>query len=192
MNDLFRRVYSNISSIISQEETTLIQDNGGNDTYGEILPDSLDMLLSSINFSSRYNFYDLGSGLGKVVLHVALRTGARSTGFEMSKTRYQYAMNALSTISNEYPQIRQLVTFINDNLLSFDSEYLGNSPSLVFTCSTCFDKKLMKDIQEMTKRKDVDVLTLKAFENEEPTRVFTNVPMTWSKSGVTVYHYKRT
>lgn len=190
MNKLFSQVYSGSSSILNDAEKKMILDNGGNDTYGEILPDSLDTLLSAVGFTSDTLFYDLGSGMGKVVLHVALRTGAKSVGFELSTTRYTKAMSALSRVSSAYPHIEGLVQFRNQNLLDFANEDLGGNPCLVFTCSTCFNRELMDSIRKMTKKKGVSVLTLVRFSNEEPNVTFSNIPMTWSSNGVNVYYYK--
>jgi hypothetical protein len=60
--------------IIPSEEITEIRSNGGHEQYGEIPYDSAAHLLDDLQLSRQDVFYDLGSGVGKLVLQVYMTT----------------------------------------------------------------------------------------------------------------------
>ncbi|KAL9105371.1 MAG: hypothetical protein Q9227_009459 [Pyrenula ochraceoflavens] len=58
-------------------------ENGTDNVYGELLPRFVSKILSETKLKSNHIFVDLGSGVGNVVLQVALQTGCESWGCEM-------------------------------------------------------------------------------------------------------------
>lgn len=65
-------------------------------TYGEALPDLIELFVNLAQLDSEKLFMDLGSGVGNVVLQVALRSGCTSFGIEKEEVRALVAEEALS------------------------------------------------------------------------------------------------
>eukprot|EP01117_Protostelium_nocturnum_P007735 TRINITY_DN2771_c1_g1_i10.p1 TRINITY_DN2771_c1_g1~~TRINITY_DN2771_c1_g1_i10.p1 ORF type:complete len:530 (+),score=194.11 TRINITY_DN2771_c1_g1_i10:194-1783(+) len=70
-------------------------DGFGSSTYGEILPVAIHNIISLLKIEEEDVFYDLGSGIGKAVIQVALQTKCKkSVGVELSETRYNLSLDA--------------------------------------------------------------------------------------------------
>ena len=54
--------------------------------------------VKAMSFGTDSHFLDIGSGLGKSVLHVVMATGCRGTGMEVVSTRYKYANEFLDRL----------------------------------------------------------------------------------------------
>jgi len=54
-----------------------------------------------MSFDSSSHFLDIGSGLGKCVLHLVMATGCRGTGIEVLEHRVDVANEFLETLVNE-------------------------------------------------------------------------------------------
>jgi len=73
----------------------------GSDIYGEVTKKGTNDLVNYFKdyFNENTIFYDLGSGLGKMVLHIGLKYNIKkSIGIELSKERYQGAID----LKNQY------------------------------------------------------------------------------------------
>lgn len=68
----------------------------GSEGYGEIGYDSVEEIIKTFQdyFNENTVFYDLGSGLGKLVIHIGLRCNVKkSCGIEYSVERYNYSVS---------------------------------------------------------------------------------------------------
>jgi len=83
-------------------------------------------------------FYDLGSGIGKAVIQVAMQTNVKkSVGIELSETRYNIskvaakdvcmairtftpAEQAMITVRKDITQLEQSIHFVNNDILDTD------------------------------------------------------------------------
>jgi len=75
--------------------------------HGEILRDSADLLIEMFSKVLNKNavFYDLGCGQGKLIMHMALKTKMKKiVGIEMSKERYEKALEVASDIEFPFTQ----------------------------------------------------------------------------------------
>jgi len=63
--------------------------------YGELEIDGVHTLVSLLGLKSEDIFWDLGCGVGKALLQVALETDAKCMGVELSSTRVDYGIAAL-------------------------------------------------------------------------------------------------
>lgn len=71
-------------------------------TYGEILFESITKCLSFYPLCNEDIFLDIGSGLGKVVLQVALQTSVRAAyGIEIIPELHQYALQAQRKLKHD-------------------------------------------------------------------------------------------
>ncbi|OQA35970.1 MAG: Histone methylation protein DOT1 [Candidatus Dependentiae bacterium ADurb.Bin331] len=191
VSKLIDELYKNISGFtISEDERTGVRTQGGDPTYGEITVKGAAELLKDLDLQRKDVFYDLGSGVGKLVVQTALTTPVgKAVGVELAPTRHEHAQ----AIKNEIEK-RNL---LKDTKLEFQRKNVAEIPledaSVIFMCSTCFSDELMKTLMEkMGKlKKGLRVLTLKRFpESTKFTLVKTyQIPMTWSNS-TNVYLYK--
>lgn len=70
--------------------------------YGEITYSGMEALYPALNLAPGDTFYDLGSGVGKLVLYVALRGEvARAVGLEVGERRHALAEAAAAHLSAE-------------------------------------------------------------------------------------------
>merc|ERR1712187_427318 len=64
--------------------------------YGEMAPSSVERMAQLLNLSSTSptaSFFDLGSGVGRLVMHMAVRGYARlATGIELNSARHALAV----------------------------------------------------------------------------------------------------
>ncbi len=172
----------------------------GSATYGEITYESLKTLLDDLKPKTSDVFYDLGSGVGKVAIQATLDYKfKKSFGIELSKDRHNKA-NKIRTKLKKDKKIKthHNLFFCHQNI----AETNLKQATIIFMCSTCYPKKLMKTLTaKFTKlRKGTKILTLKSLPtNKKSKKIFNvlelikkyNLEMTWSKSSP-VYLYKVT
>lgn len=197
--DIMDDVYGKRSGFgISNDERKMIEDKGGNPTYGEITAKGVEQLIEyfKANLGIHDVFYDLGSGIGKVATQVALTTPAKAVGIELSPTRHAIAHDIRhELIRKNILKHDNKLRFIEGNILDADL----HDASVIFMCSTCFSDELMKQITEKIYNlpQVVHLITLKQLTPENTyhfdgffqMQTF-NIPMTWSES-TPVYTYER-
>lgn len=175
---------------ISQEETSFIREHGGAPTYGEITYEAAEKLLHDLDLTKQDVFYDLGSGVGKLVVHAYLATPVKkSVGIELSKTRYDKAQEVKELLHQEgYLKSHKTLAFKHQNILDADL----HDATVVYMCSTCYSEDLMeKLVKKFSKlKRGLRIVTLKELpRNKQFKLIHTyHLPMTWSaRSSVYVY-----
>ncbi|MEM7588611.1 MAG: hypothetical protein AAF320_00365 [Myxococcota bacterium] len=132
-------------------------------TYGEIVPDAAESLLRELQLSKDDVFYDLGSGVGKLVLHAHLATPVgKSVGVELSDTRHGLGIQALSKLRQKgLVDPSRVLQLRLENILTADL----NDATVIYSCSTLFPDQLVKDIADKLAAipRKVRVVTLKKF-----------------------------
>jgi len=191
----FEQEYKSSNSVINREETSMIFQNGGHPAYGEILYSSLELLLNELNIQPTDIFYDLGSGLGKVILQAYFNYPFKKTvGIELSPTRYQHAINKIKILNEKnYLDSQRTLEFINANIVDTDL----SDATIVFMCSTCYSNDLMEkiSIKLSSSKKGLKVITLKDLPASQKDKFELikqyKLPMTWTKaSSVFLYELK--
>lgn len=186
-------LYQGISGfgIGSAEEKNIIK-QGGAPTYGEITYKGLKMLTDKLKLTSQDVFYDLGSGVGKVVVQVFLDSPAKKcVGIELSPTRYNHAQKVREQLVTVQPTKKATVKkpLKKERELQFRNQNIANADfsdaTVVFMCSTCFSDQFMQDLTEKLAklRKGLRVITLKELPQHpkfKHVETYT-LPMTWSK-----------
>mmetsp|Transcript_10496 Transcript_10496/g.19317 ORF Transcript_10496/g.19317 Transcript_10496/m.19317 type:complete len:307 (+) Transcript_10496:59-979(+) len=82
---------------ISEGEREAVNNVGGSDVYGELMPVATLHLLQALDLKSDDVFFDLGCGTGKVVLLTAMFSDvSRAVGLELSETRVNTACEAIA------------------------------------------------------------------------------------------------
>lgn len=190
INELYRSING---FAISEQERKKIEDAGGNPTYGEITFEGLTTLLRDLKLTEKDVFYDLGSGVGKVCVQVALTTPAAAIGGELSTDRVLKAEQVCQIlIKNGDLKNKKKLRFIEANILAMNLK----DATVIFICSTCFSKELMQQLTtKMAKLKNgLRVLTLKELAPNPAFKLINtyHVPMTWSnRSAVYLYELKK-
>lgn len=183
-------LYKNINGFsISEKERSTIREQGGNPTYGEITHKGAVELLSKLNLKESDVLYDLGSGVGKLVVQVGLTTPAKVVGVELSKTRYENALSVQKEIEQRNLAKKDKIKFINKNI----SDVPLDQATVVFMCSTCFSDQLMKSLSDKLGKlkKGLRVVTLRKLPEPHNFKLIDTLqlPMTWSNSTI-VYIYQ--
>lgn len=185
---------------IGQEEAQRIRDVGGDPTYGEITIASTEKLFNElVPLTAQDVFYDLGAGIGKLVLWVHLATPTRKVvGVELSDTRYALAAEMVEEIKKEKYKNGLTAGLSKTKSITLQHADIAKIPldeaTVIFMCATCFSDEFvarMADIFAQLKP-GTRIITLK----ELPPRAALchsatyTLPMTWSpEKGSAVYLY---
>ena len=130
---------------IPREDEQAVKKSKGSPIYGEINQKALSTLLDYLNLGPKDIFYDLGSGVGKVVLQTVLTTNVgQAYGIELSATRYQEAKAALEKAKSIASLTPGRLKFLNQDLLLADL----SKATVVYTCSTAFSAGFMTKLTE--------------------------------------------
>jgi hypothetical protein len=108
--------------------------------YGELTHRGVGQLIQALQLEEEDVFYDLGSGLGKVVLEVAMTVPVRkSIGVEIAQGRHQVAASVLRRARRQDLIIAHACTFRNQSLLDVSLR----DATAVYCASTCFSYNTM-------------------------------------------------
>jgi len=168
-------------------------------TYGELKDESLPILyeifsryapLSNIVGSYR-NFYDLGSGVGKVVLGLsALNSSLKGIGIEVVSERVQQANTALQRVRDS--SLKQRIEFLCLSFLD-DSIHYGKACWL-FISNLCFTEDVKQKLTEKLERElnaGAIIVCSKELHSDKFIQVnYITLPMSWSDESK-VYVYKK-
>lgn len=151
--------------------------------YGELTWPGVERLAKALELGENDVFYDLGSGVGKVVIQVAMTVPVKkSIGIELTKTRYQGSVDALAQIKKQGLLITKC-QFRNESLM--DSS-LGDATA-IYVASTCFtDSFMLKLTRKLAAyNKPMRFVTLRDLGKRPPQFKYIKqikLHATWSKS----------
>ena len=166
-------------------------------TYGEILPESVNKLFDNLQLNKEDIFYDLGSGAGKVVFNVFFNYNiTKCVGIEYYYDRFNISTKYLQLFNQIYNnnfQIKnkcQEIHFICSNIIN---ENILDA-TIVYLCSTCYSKKLMKSIyNKLLQCKNIRyILTLKdysKFLNILNNKKIINISTSWNNNTYCYVYY---
>ncbi|MCX4243889.1 class I SAM-dependent methyltransferase [Paraliomyxa miuraensis] len=147
---LLRRLYRDeFGYDLSPAEDARVAATLASSTYGELMPAATDHLVEQLGLGPGDVFYDLGSGLGKVVLQVALRAPVRRCiGIELVRSRHRVAQRILGKVRAQ-AQLRaaECGFRLGDMMRARISD-----ATVVYTCSTAFSTKFMNLLAERLAR----------------------------------------
>src|SRR5688572_30636458 len=104
LNAIQDRIFSDIQgyTLSSVGRMKLQRDADPAFTYGEVTPESVQMMLETVQPQPGEVFYDLGSGTGKAVIFAAILADfARCTGIELVEDLWQAANTARERYEGE-------------------------------------------------------------------------------------------
>lgn len=116
------------------------------ETYGEILYPSVDKILSIIQPTENDVFIDYGSGLGKMVIQVFLKSMVREAyGIEIVPQLHQHALSAAQRLTHDLPEFYQSerkLTFLLGSFLELPLK----TATIAMVNSTCFTQSLLNEL----------------------------------------------
>lgn len=201
LGTVFTTIYANTSGHqIGEAEKKGIKDQGSGDTYGEMTAEGIAQFVNYINQKFPYlrlsvtgkrKFLDLGSGTGKVTLGVAMLTDFEDVnGIEISPTRYETSIQALSALEEKYPDAikKGRVKFTKNDALKENLKDV----KLMWISSLCFPKEFMEKLgAKLSKelQKGAVVVTSQAFPDMPNSRLKLvekiTLNMTWTEKSET-------
>jgi hypothetical protein len=168
--------------------------------YGEITPTGVHQLLDLLwdDFGPKSVFYDLGSGVGKVVAQVFLMTEVkRAVGIEGLPSRHEQALQVKNTMHLEVPEFfmkpARKLDFLCENFLNHDLK----DATIIFTNPVCFGTELrtkleikMQTLKSLTTL--ISLMPMDRFENQNGWTFWRQLPVRTSwDSRATCYIYKK-
>lgn len=146
--------------------------------YGEISKDGVNNLA---NYLQKYSgiFYDIGSGNGKLLIHLSLITNFdKYIGVEIIELRHRYAIKINETIG-------QNINFICQDVLDLDI----SDASFIFLDDLMFPQDLrIKILKKISK----DCIYLSVWENEFDEFIETwEIGVSWLETKMKFYLYKK-
>ena len=143
-----------------------LKESDDNLIYGEITKSGVDTLLKEIknrkSITSDDVFYDIGSGNGKLPIHIALISDfSKVKGIEISDIRYMYSNHILKNTAGSIDNIE----FINDDVRNIDI----SDATVIFINDVLFSEEDVEHIFEKAskgthiisfKKKSSDVINL--------------------------------
>ena len=173
-------------------------------TYGEVTNLGVRQLAYAMGVTTETEaqsivFYDLGSGVGRLVFQMKMDNQAsiqRAVGVELSKERHDIAVSAHSRIKRTFPSMDiSGIDYINEDALSQDI----SDASHIFISSLCFPRLVLEMLEEIILAADrlevvaalnrLDKLEALAGEQWEVSNVL--IQMTWGAGKAKVYRRKR-
>jgi SAM-dependent methyltransferase len=140
---IIRRLYRERDGFSVPRDAERIVDRASSSPmYGEIMPTAAMKLIDYLGLSQRDNFYDLGSGVGKLVLMAAMASRAKCVGIELVEPRWRIAREALAE-ARELGVIRaREAAFQNEDFMTTDL----SDATVIYSCSTAFPLRFMKKL----------------------------------------------
>ncbi|HVX00200.1 MAG TPA: methyltransferase domain-containing protein [Candidatus Babeliaceae bacterium] len=184
-----QELYQNITGFgIDATESAAISNQGGAPTYGEITYEGAQELFKNLDLTKEDIFYDLGCGVGKLVVQAYFTPIKKAVGIELSPTRYQHAQAVKQKVVQK-PIDGKVLEFHKQDI----AQYPLDDATIIFMCSTCFSDDLMKKLSDnIRKLKDgTKIITLKRLPDHKDFVLIKQytLPMTWSSS-TPVYQYE--
>jgi len=136
-----QKVFAKHSSGFGADSTEENIDRG-NLQYGEVTYGGMERLYEALELRNEDVFYDLGCGVGKLVLYVALRGAAqRSVGLEVGQRRFLLAENARSSLEElegKKSEAKPMTTECRFQLADI-SRYRYLDPTVAVLTNLCMD-----------------------------------------------------
>ena len=152
-------------------------------TYGELTPAGVSRMLDYLRMDRQDVFYDLGSGVGRAVLQVAMTANIeKSAGIEIVEARHKAAKRVLASARKQAWIKSRAVVFRQESLLETNLK----DATVVYIASTCFSGNFMtKFARKLAKlQKGLTLVSLRGFERKhrgfDHVKILT-LPCTWSR-----------
>ena len=142
--EVLRRLYGDEHGYgLRPDEDAEVMATGSSSTYGEIMPTAAARLVELLRLGPGDAFFDLGSGIGKVVLQVAMSAAVdQCVGIELVPSRHRIARRMLARLR---PTGLLRASTVSFRRADFMRARLGPA-TVVYTCSTAFSTPFMNEL----------------------------------------------
>ncbi len=127
------------------------------DTYGELMPESVSLIIKRLNINKNDIFFDLGCGTGRICFQIYLEKDIKCVGIEYVQKRYDLAIKYLLNLKKQYKNTRKVKIIKND---FFNEDF--SQGTIFYMCNTCLPeeviKKLLKKLRTCPKLRYVFVM----------------------------------
>jgi len=122
------------------------------DGYGELTREAVDVLAQELGLSKTTptsSFYDLGSGVGKIVFNMVVAGYATTgTGVELNDGRSRAALSLRESLLEDLPATAAAISFVNDDMLNVDL----STATVLYLNHACFPE----DVRARVAKKIID------------------------------------
>lgn len=152
-------------------------------TYGELKKVGVDSLYNfiktKIDINEKSVFYDIGSGNGKIVLHLSLISNfGKYVGVEIDKVRYLYSKYIQNKVNNN-----DNIQFINDDIRNVDF----SDATFVFVNDLLFDES---DVEYIVSQLKPGTHLISIADNQLTPDDVVELEPTWEESTLPFKYYK--
>jgi hypothetical protein len=164
------------------------------ETYGEIFYSGVEKLLSSITLTPEDVFADLGSGIGKIVLHAFLRSPVKEArGIELLPELHEQAIKVEGKVRQDLPEFyaeSRQTRFLLGSFL----ELPLTDVTVALICSACFSQTMLLELgRYIDKTPSIHtVLTLRPLDTLErlPFKKAVRIECSWDTALCYIYSKK--
>lgn len=160
---VLRQLYKEVwAYTIPKDEDLKIRKAKSSSLYGEITFGSLDKIVDYLDLGEDDVFFDLGSGVGKVVLQIAMTTPVKKAiGVELSTSRHTGSKKVLAKAVKEKLVTRRNCAFLHEDILETNL----SKATVIYSCSTAFPATFMKQFAKKlcALKKPIRIVTLQEF-----------------------------
>jgi len=178
---------------IPREEAEIIRATGGLPAYGEISYKAVNRVLRNLFITNDDVLYDLGSGVGKMVLQSYLSFPFKKViGIELSKHRYTQSIKARNLLEQKgFVNLNCTPLFLQED---FAKSSIDDATVIYIGLKNCSDNFMTMVVKKLAKlKKGLRVITLQRLPNSDFYN-FTflkeyRLPMSWTRSS-SIYVYE--
>jgi hypothetical protein len=139
-------VYAEVQKIFSGAKNTV---QAVTQAQGEILYQGVGKLLTKIDLTEADVFFDLGSGVGKIVLQVFLQTQVKAAiGIELAPELHKKSLAAAQRIGQDLPALFSVNRKLNFVLGDFLTTSFAEATVLLLN-STCYSQEMLLRLGEI-------------------------------------------
>lgn len=149
--------------------------SGTAEVYGEALPELVNMIIKKLDIKSTDVVYDIGSGIGNVVVQMSAQTGCKSYGVEIRSDLHEIALKINEHMKEEMKKVNKTgfgeVILINGDAL--EQPTLLVDTTIVFLNNVCYPDNMQHALEHFfleTLKHGTRVVTVKElFPRTRPT-----------------------
>eukprot|EP01120_Amphizonella_sp_Union-15-10_P017513 TRINITY_DN9747_c0_g1_i1.p1 TRINITY_DN9747_c0_g1~~TRINITY_DN9747_c0_g1_i1.p1 ORF type:complete len:552 (+),score=87.58 TRINITY_DN9747_c0_g1_i1:74-1729(+) len=118
------------------------------EVYGEARPSFVDKIIRDLNVTESDIFYDIGSGIGNVVMQIAALTGSRSVGIEIRQDLHDVALNIQGHLERELKRRNKcsgpIELYRGD---ATQEDHVLSSATVVFMNNVCYPEEMEQSLK---------------------------------------------
>ena len=115
-----------------------------NETYGETKPILVAEFIKHLGINKKDTSFDLGSGIGNVVMQVSMDTGCHAVGIEKDPRCHEAALHLLEQCKTIEPDLEEKIQFWCKDLMKDNINFL--EATVIYISNWCFSQQLQLEL----------------------------------------------